>query len=309
MRLVEARSTAAAADALVAFLQGLPLAWYTIDLFADGQHKKRVASHRCPRGLAPFVTRMSFLKRQDGTYQGTFADSTIVLVKAGSPLTTDRNLVCAAGFAKNSPLNDGTVTACIGALIHEALSRVGWFESDARRDLTLTAYADHNDDIIAVFDLQGRLVEQQPGAGRVTLPPLLFQAATAALVGKRSKSPRPVVLSSDGRVYDVRSRWVTGERVLHSRYLVVHVRVRPAAPVAVVERLKNYRLSPRESQIAGLVFTGQTNRLIADALFISRDTVKTHCKHIFGKLGISRRTEFLRIIGESSGEDWVPDGS
>ena len=201
------------------------------------------------------------------------------------------------------------MTACIGALIHEALSRVGWFESGARRDLMLTAYADHNDDIIAVFDQQGRLVEQHPTAGRVALPPLLFQAATAALAGKRSKSPQPVLLSSDNRVCDVRSRWVTGERVLRSRYLVVHVRMRAAAPMAVVERLKTFRLSPRESQIAGLVFTGQTNQLIADALFISRDTVKTHCKHIFGKLGISRRTEFLRIIGESSGEHRVPDGS
>ena len=306
MRLVEARSTGDGINALSGFLQGLPLTWHTVDVFADGQLRRRVASHRCPRGFAPFVTRMGFLKRQDGTYQGTFADSTIVLVKAGTPWVSERSLVCAAGFAKDSPLNDGTVTACIGALIHEALSRTAWFESDARRDSTLTAYADHNDDLIAVFDPQGRLVEQYPAAGRVTLPPSLFQAATAPSVGKRSKPPRSVVRSSDGRVYDVRSRWVTTGRVLDGRYLLVHARTRPSASTAVVARLKNYGLSPRESQVAELVFIGQTNQLVADALFISRDTVKTHCKHIFGKLGISRRTEFLRVIGESPGEHLDP---
>jgi DNA-binding CsgD family transcriptional regulator len=300
MRLVEARTVADATQALAGFLEGLPITWYTVDVFAESKLRKRVASRRCPRRFAPFVTRMGFLKRQDGTYQGTFAESTIVLVKAGSPWTSERCLVCAAGFAKDSPLNDGTVMACIGALIHEGLSRVAWLESDAIRLAALGAYADHNDDVIAVFDVHGRLVEQYPAAGRATLPPSLFQAATAQSARKRSSLPQPVVMSSDGRVYEVRSRWVTTERVLDSRYLLVHARTRPAAPVAVIERLKNYGLSRRESQVAELVFIGQTNQLVADTLFISRDTVKTHCKHIFGKLGISRRTEFLRVIGESS---------
>lgn len=300
MRLVEARTAADGIDALTGFLRGLPMTWHTVDVFAEGQLRKRVASHRCPRGFAPFVTRMGFLKRQDGTYQGTFADSTIIMVKAGGPWASDRCLVCAAGFGKNSPFNDGTVTACIGALIHEALSRVLWFESDARRGVALEACAGGNDDLVAMFDSHGRLVEQYPSAGRAALPPSLFQAATAQAVGRRTKSLQPVVTLSDGRVYDVRLRWVIGERRLSSRYLFVHARPRPGAAVAVVERMKTYGLSPRESQVAELVFIGQTNQRIADALFISRDTVKTHCKHIFGKLGISRRTEFLSVIGESS---------
>jgi DNA-binding CsgD family transcriptional regulator len=297
MRLVESTTTADGIDALAGFLQGLPVTWHTVDVFAEGRLRKRVASHRCPRGFAPFVTRMGFLKRQDGTYQGTFAESTIVLVKAGSPWADDRCLVSAAGFAKSSPLNDGTVMACIGALIHEALSRVVWFEAHARRHQSIEAFADHDDDLMAVFDQRRRLVEQYPAAGRATLPAsLLQQAANARSVGKRST--QSVVTSTDGRVCDVWSRWVTIERVLDSPYLLVHARTRGAAPAAVVERLKDYGLSRRESQVAELVFIGQTNQVIADALFISRDTVKTHCKHIFGKLGISRRTEFLRVIGE-----------
>ena len=48
--------------------------------------------------------------------------------------------------------------------------------------------------------------------------------------------------------------------------------------------------------MAALVFSGVTNQRIAEQLFISRDTVKSHCRKIFDKLGISRRTEFLRLV-------------
>jgi DNA-binding CsgD family transcriptional regulator len=299
MCLVEAKTAADAIEALDGFLRGLAVAWHAVDIFSGSEIARRVASHRCPRGLPSFVIGMGFLKREDGTYQGTFARTTLVLVKSGRPWAGGRCLVCAAGFEKDSPLNDGATTACIGALVQEALSRVAAFESDARRRVVLDACADRHDDVVAMFDRRGRLVEQYPEEGRASCPPSLFQAVAAQSIGRRSRLPRPIVLSSDGRVFDVRSRWVTSERSLDNRYLLVHARTRPSVPMDVVERLKDYGLSRRESQIAERVFVGQTNRLIADALFISRDTVKTHCRHIFGKLGISRRTEFLRVMGES----------
>src|SRR5262245_39053326 len=128
MRLVAAASAADAIEALAEFFQGLPIAWHTVDVFADGRHRRRL-SRRCPRGFASFVTRVGFLKRQDGTYQGTFAESTLVLVKVSAPGTGDRCLIAAIGLAKQSPLNDGAIVACIGAVIHEALSRVFWFQA------------------------------------------------------------------------------------------------------------------------------------------------------------------------------------
>jgi len=133
MRLVEARTTADGLDALSAFLQGLPAAWHAVDIFSGAEQFKRVASYQCPRGLAAFVSAMGFLKRQDGTYQGTFAKSTLILVKSARPWAGDRSLVCAAGFEKDSPFNDGATTACIGALIQAALSRVLSIEATARR--------------------------------------------------------------------------------------------------------------------------------------------------------------------------------
>lgn len=49
-------------------------------------------------------------------------------------------------------------------------------------------------------------------------------------------------------------------------------------------------LSPRETEILGLVAEGLANRQISRRLFISEATVKTHLVHIYGKLGVDSRT-------------------
>lgn len=54
-------------------------------------------------------------------------------------------------------------------------------------------------------------------------------------------------------------------------------------------------LSERELQILELVVEGRTNREIADTLFLSLDTVKSHLKHIFQKLRVNTRSKATRI--------------
>jgi len=49
-------------------------------------------------------------------------------------------------------------------------------------------------------------------------------------------------------------------------------------------------LSPRESEILGLLAEGLANRQISKRLFISEATVKTHLVHIYDKLGVDSRT-------------------
>ena len=49
-------------------------------------------------------------------------------------------------------------------------------------------------------------------------------------------------------------------------------------------------LSEREMQVLRLVAAGNTNRAIADALFISEKTVARHVSNIFDKLGVSNRS-------------------
>ena len=50
-------------------------------------------------------------------------------------------------------------------------------------------------------------------------------------------------------------------------------------------------LSERELEVLGLLVEGQTYQEIDQALYLSINTVKTHLKNIYGKLGVSNRRE------------------
>jgi len=50
-------------------------------------------------------------------------------------------------------------------------------------------------------------------------------------------------------------------------------------------------LTEAERRIVTLVTQGQTNRQVATAMFISENTVQTHIRHVFQKLGVRSRTE------------------
>ena len=72
----------------------------------------------------------------------------------------------------------------------------------------------------------------------------------------------------------------------------------PQLVVALAEELsavgerdrKAETLTAREIEVLQLLAFGHTNKDIAERLFISPDTVKTHLEHIFEKLGTSDRT-------------------
>ncbi len=50
-------------------------------------------------------------------------------------------------------------------------------------------------------------------------------------------------------------------------------------------------LSDRETETLRLIASGRNNRQIAEELFVSRSTVKTHVQRIIKKLGVSDRTQ------------------
>ncbi|HNS13584.1 MAG TPA: LuxR C-terminal-related transcriptional regulator [Bacteroidia bacterium] len=59
---------------------------------------------------------------------------------------------------------------------------------------------------------------------------------------------------------------------------------------SVVDQLA---LSKREMEILNLLAQGHSNREIAEKLFVSLSTVKTHLQNIFEKLDVKRRTQAI----------------
>ena len=53
-------------------------------------------------------------------------------------------------------------------------------------------------------------------------------------------------------------------------------------------------ITARELEILGLIAHGLSNREIATQLFVSENTVKTHCSRAFDKLGAARRTQAVQ---------------
>ena len=53
-------------------------------------------------------------------------------------------------------------------------------------------------------------------------------------------------------------------------------------------------ITDRELEILALIARGLSNREIATQLFVSENTVKTHCSRTFDKLGVARRTQAVR---------------
>ncbi|MBR0568891.1 AAA family ATPase [Azoarcus sp. L1K30] len=52
-------------------------------------------------------------------------------------------------------------------------------------------------------------------------------------------------------------------------------------------------LTPRENQILRLLADGHSNKALADKLFVSENTVQTHLRRIYSKLGIRSRTQAI----------------
>jgi DNA-binding CsgD family transcriptional regulator len=70
-----------------------------------------------------------------------------------------------------------------------------------------------------------------------------------------------------------------------------------AAPSSV---LLAAELSEREQQVVGLLSRGCTYKLIAAELYLSENTVKTHVKNAYSKLGVKNRTELVKLLMEQT---------
>ncbi|MCD8899355.1 response regulator transcription factor [Staphylococcus gallinarum] len=77
---------------------------------------------------------------------------------------------------------------------------------------------------------------------------------------------------------------IAGEKIIHpqAQSVIESVRKKP--------HFTN-KLSNRESEVLKEMVKGKTNKEIAETLFVSEKTVKTHVSHIFSKLEVGDRTQ------------------
>jgi len=69
----------------------------------------------------------------------------------------------------------------------------------------------------------------------------------------------------------------------------------PAAAAKLAEGVTRVQLTPREMATLRLMADGKANKEIARDLTISERTVKTHLGHLFEKLGVTSRTEAIKV--------------
>jgi two-component system NarL family response regulator len=71
--------------------------------------------------------------------------------------------------------------------------------------------------------------------------------------------------------------------------------IAPAAAAKLAETVTRVQLTPRELAALRLLADGKANKEIAAELNISERTVKTHLEHLFEKLGVTSRTEAVKV--------------
>lgn len=87
-----------------------------------------------------------------------------------------------------------------------------------------------------------------------------------------------------------------GLKLTRKEEIVVLKEVTVSAPFALNEgKLQELGVTRRELEILELIARGMSNREIAEKLFVSENTVKTHSSRLFDKLSAKRRTQAVQI--------------
>jgi len=106
-------------------------------------------------------------------------------------------------------------------------------------------------------------------------------------------------------VFAVVGIWL-GQKLTRERVVTREVAVRVEVPVARGEpfvrdqaRVEALGITPRELEILEAMAAGLSNREIAERLFVSENTVKTHAARLFSKLSARRRTQAVQLAKEA----------
>ena len=89
-----------------------------------------------------------------------------------------------------------------------------------------------------------------------------------------------------------------GRKLTRNTETVVVREVMVRAPAEFIRddsKLESLGITPRELEILELIAQGLSNKEIAERVFVSENTVKTHSSRVFDKLGARRRTQAVQL--------------
>jgi DNA-binding CsgD family transcriptional regulator len=80
-------------------------------------------------------------------------------------------------------------------------------------------------------------------------------------------------------------------------YLATYDRMSMTQQTEIIRQAKTFEvLTVREQEVLQYILSGKSNREIAETLFISESTVKTHTRNIFSKCNVSSRAELISTL-------------
>jgi NarL family two-component system response regulator LiaR len=91
--------------------------------------------------------------------------------------------------------------------------------------------------------------------------------------------------------------WLGLKLTRHTETVVVR-EVEVPAPVSFVRdqsKVDSLGITPRELEVLELIAAGLSNKEIAERVYVSENTVKTHSSRVFDKLGARRRTQAVQL--------------
>ncbi|MHB8995517.1 MAG: response regulator [Armatimonadota bacterium] len=174
---------------------------------------------------------------------------------------------------------------------------------DRRPDMTVVAEASNGEQALAEF------LEHRPDVALVDLRmPDMDGADAIAAIREKAPGARVIVLTTYDDDEDIQRSLRAGAKAymlkdaprdeLIDCIKAVHAGrtlISPAIATKLAESMGAPTLTPRELEVLALVADGKSNREIANLLFITEGTVKSHLSAMLGKLDAADRTQAVTI--------------
>jgi NarL family two-component system response regulator LiaR len=96
-------------------------------------------------------------------------------------------------------------------------------------------------------------------------------------------------------IFAILGIWL-GRKLTRQKIVVEEIQIPIPQPFVPNEKKReDLNITRRELEVLELVAQGLSNSEIAGKLFVSENTVKTHCSRAFDKLGAKRRTQAVQL--------------